>query len=778
MMQRRFFMKNPMNRRFLRELRADFGKYLVIFLFIIMTVSVVSGFLVANEGVKKAYYRNMEANRVENGHLAFNVKPEKSLLEAVESKAKVKLYEASFFEESRGKETFRIYRLGSDVNKPELTEGRLPEKKGEAALDNLHAFTQGMKVGDEITLNGRKLTITGFVALPNYSALFKDNADLMFDLENFAVGVMSPEGFDDFSSDHVTAGYAWRYKKETATDKEKNEASGKLLDAFREELVSANTEIAQRMAAGEQDLTMVEMTDYLPDYENKAINFAGEDMGGDGASMEAFLYIVVAVLAFIVAVTTLNTLSKEASVIGTLRASGYTRGELVRHYLMLPLFAFLAGMVVGNILGYTILRDFMMNIYRSMYSLGEAETLWNKEAFLKTTLIPTAIMVAINVYILVRKLRIGPLQFLRREISGREKKHALRLPYGIPFSTRFRLRIILQNLPNYITMAVGIIMAGSIIIFGLMFQPLLDEVSRRIEDTSLCQYQYVLKTPEEAEEKTAERFAMASLETNKADYKTDEISVYGIEDESRYVKTDIPKGKILLSNGYMEKYGFVSGDKVDLYDKFADKTYTFTVAGEYPYEASLAVFMNLDEFNETFEKDPDYYSGYFADEKLKSLTESNIYMVLDKNVFGSFADQLWKSFADLMGPVKWFGVIMFVLMVYLLAKQIIERNAVSISMAKILGFSSGEIGGLYIVSTTIVVVLSLLLAVPAVDWLLRLIFKYYLYQRMSGYLPYCISNDCYVKMVLLGIVSYAAVAVLQLLKIRKIRKSDALKNME
>jgi putative ABC transport system permease protein len=153
-------------------------------------------------------------------------------------------------------------------------------------------------------------------------------------------------------------------------------------------------------------------------------------------------------------------------------------------------------------------------------------------------------------------------------------------------------------------------------------------------------------------------------------------------------------------------------------------------------------------------------------------------MVLDKNVFGSFADQLWKSFADLMGPVKWFGVIMFVLMVYLLAKQIIERNAVSISMAKILGFSSGEIGGLYIVSTTIVVVLSLLLAVPAVDWLLRLIFKYYLYQRMSGYLPYCISNDCYVKMVLLGIVSYAAVAVLQLLKIRKIRKSDALKNME
>nr|WP_027871096.1 ABC transporter permease [[Eubacterium] cellulosolvens] len=771
-------MKNPMNRRFLRELKSDFGKYLVIFLFIVMVVSVVSSFLVANAGVAKAYEKNMVENRVENGHLAFNVKPEDGLLKAVEKKAKVELFETAFFEERRGKETFRMYRLGSEVNKPWLTQGRLPETTGEVALDNLHYSNAEMKVGERITLNGRELTVTGFVALPNYSSLFKDNADLMFDMENFGVGVMAPDGFDDFSSDHVTFGYAWRYKEAPVTDREKKEAAEKLLDAFREELISVNTDITQRTAQGEEGLTPVEMTDYLPDYENKAINFAGEDMSGDGASMEAFLYIVVAVLAFIVAVTTLNTLSKEASVIGTLRASGYTRGELVRHYLILPLFAFLAGMVVGNALGYTTMRDLMMKIYRSMYSLGEVETFWNKEAFLKTTLIPTAIMIAINVCILIRKLRIGPLQFLRREISAKGKMRALRLPYRIPFTARFRLRIILQNLPNYITMAVGIIMAGSIIIFGLMFQPLLTEVSKRIRDTSISQYQYVLKMPEEAEEASAERFAMTSLETQKADYKTDEISVYGIVDDSRYVKKEIPQGKILVSNGYMEKYRLKDGDPVDLYDKYADRTYTFTVAGEYPYEATLAVFLNLDEFNEIFEREPEDYSGYFADEKLRSLTESNIYMVLDSTTFSAYADQLWQSFADLMGPVEWFGIIMFVLMVYLLAKQIIERNAVSISMAKILGFSAGEIGGLYIVSTTIVVVASLLLAVPVVDWLLRLIFRYYLYQRMSGYLPYCISSDCYVKMVLLGIVSYAAVAVMQLLKIRKIKKSDALKNMD
>ena len=84
-------MKNPMNRRYLRELKADFGKYLVIFLFIVMVVSVVSSFLVANAGVAKAYYDCMEKNHVENGHMAFNICPEQELLDKIAAKAKITL---------------------------------------------------------------------------------------------------------------------------------------------------------------------------------------------------------------------------------------------------------------------------------------------------------------------------------------------------------------------------------------------------------------------------------------------------------------------------------------------------------------------------------------------------------------------------------------------------------------------------------------------------------------------------------------------------------------
>lgn len=46
------------------------------------------------------------------------------------------------------------------------------------------------------------------------------------------------------------------------------------------------------------------VTSYIPRCENKAINFTGDDMGGDKAMFILFDYIVIAILAFVFAVTT------------------------------------------------------------------------------------------------------------------------------------------------------------------------------------------------------------------------------------------------------------------------------------------------------------------------------------------------------------------------------------------------------------------------------------------------------------------------------------------
>lgn len=56
---------------------------------------------------------------------------------------------------------------------------------------------------------------------------------------------------------------------------------------------------------------------------------------------------------------------------------------------------------------------------------------------------------------------------------------------------------------------------------------------------------------------------------------------------------------------------------------------------------------------------------------------------------------------DMMGMMYGFSVIIFLVVIYLLSKVIIEKNAQSISMTKILGYTNGEISRLYILSTSL-----------------------------------------------------------------------------
>ena len=60
-------------------------------------------------------------------------------------------------------------------------------------------------------------------------------------------------------------------------------------------------------------------------------------MGSDGVMVRLLLYIMIVIIAFVFAVTMTNTIQKESNVIGTLLASGYTKKELIRHYMTLPI---------------------------------------------------------------------------------------------------------------------------------------------------------------------------------------------------------------------------------------------------------------------------------------------------------------------------------------------------------------------------------------------------------------------------------------------------------
>lgn len=131
-----------------------------------------------------------------------------------------------------------------------------------------------------------------------------------------------------------------------------------------------------------------------------------------------------------------------------------------------------------------------------------------------------------------------------------------------------------------------------------------------------------------------------------------------------------------------------------------------------------------------------------------------------------------------MSLVDGFAILMFVILIYLLSKIIIDKNAQAISMTKILGYTNWEISRLYILSTSIVVVLFLLISLPIESIIMTGLFRAIMITSITGWIPLYMDPVIYVKMFVLGFGTYLIVALLEYRKIKKVPMDEALKNIE
>ena len=642
-------MKSPLRKRLPRELKSEIGKYLVVFILMVATIGFVSGFLVADGSMITAYNEGFEKYNIEDGNFRTAEQIYKTQREEIEELG-VKLYDNFYLEEPLDNgSTMRIFKNREEINKICLMDGELPARTGEMAIDRMYADNNGLSVGDTLQSVKKTWKITGLVALSDYSCLFQNNNDSMFDSVKFGVSVVTEEEFDSLNQDKLQYNYSWIYDQKPKTEKEEKEVSEDLMEDIGE---------------------IVTLESFVPQYLNQAITFTGDDMGGDKAMVIMLLYIVMVIMAFVFGITISNTIRKEAGVIGTLRASGYTRQELVLHYMTLPVLVTLVGALIGNVLGYTVFKDVCAGMYYGSYSLPTYVTRWNAEAFLLTTVVPVIIMLVVNYGVLRHKLKLSPLKFLRRDLSsGRRQKRAIRLSPRIKIFSRFRLRVIFQNMSNYIVLFIGIIFANLLLMFGLLLPSALSHYQGEIQGNMLAKYQYMFQVPVSA----------------------------------------------------------VSGNKFE----------------------SLISLLEFYMDSETDNEDAEEFSAY--------------------------------SLNTLPGKYKMingFAIMIYMVLIYLLSKIIIEKNAQSISMVKILGYTNGEISRLYIMSTSIVVVICLLLSLPIETAVMNVLFREMMLASISGWITLWIDPMIYVQMFVAGVITYAIVALLEFRKIKKVPMDEALKNVE
>lgn len=748
-------MRNPLYKRIPRDLKKNAIKYLGMIVILVCTISIGSSFQITLNGAVDYLDQIKEGNFQEDGFIEVTDPISSEIIDHLEEEG-IWVEENFYATEHEFTDSSKVL-LFNERNKmdiPVLFSGKLPEKENEIALDHVFARNTDIKIGESIILLGKEYYVCGTVSLPDYSALFMNNTDLVMNTNHFCVSVLSEKGFENIGSNALTYRYSYRYTDRDLSNKEKTDLAE---DAYKYLLMNG-----------------VNVQIMLPREQNQSISFLEMDIGTDGPFMTVFVYMLVAMIAFIFAILTSNTIERESVIIGTLRSLGFNKREIIWHYLQPTLFVAIVGSVLGNAIGYTLMIKPFINMYNKMYSIGPLEVNFDLPTFLITTVLPVIIMVLINCFSLARKLSLSPLKFLRRELKKRHDKKSIKLP-NFSFINRFRLRVIIQNFGSYVMLFFGIFLASFLLMFGIGLDPLLDHYIEDIDQSLPYNYQYFLKAPTDCDE--GEKMFIYEMDTwFSLGQKDIGVSFFGIEKDSEYFADAYVDHDIVVSSALANKLNLKPGDTLLLTDKSTDKEHSFTIDHVYPYDASMTIFIDHASLAELLDMDKDVYNCILSNEKL-SLDDSIVSRVISRQDLLGATDQMMDSFENVILFINIFSVIVYLVIIYIMTKVVIEKNAIPISYMKVFGYESKEIRKLYLTTTTIVVFTSLIICIPLEIWMFKEVLVF-LSSMIEGYISFYLPFYVYVEIVVIGIVSYFAINTLHISCVKKIPMTDALKNRE
>lgn len=812
----------PLNKRLPREFVHNLGKYLGIFLLFLFAISMGSGFLSAAYSIEVIQKGLHEKANVEDFHFATQFEASRRSIAAVEETG-CTVYEdftADVPFAVAGDDRVMNCRLINqesrrDVNQGYYFEGREPESASEIAVDRVWARNNEVKVGDTLSVAGQEVTVVGIMSVSDYECLMEKNTDMLFNSNTFTVAQVTPEGMQALAGGKRDWRYDVRFDDRTLDVVERTKREEDIADILMD-----------------HDEIITDLVDY--EFSNKAIFFATDDVESDQVMWEVLVMLLVVIMAFVFVVLTNATIEQESAVIGTLLASGYRKGELIAHYMVLPTLIGLLGCIAGNYGGLTFMSDPMANLYYGSYSLPPYVYEFSPRVFVITTVVPFALLEAVTLVGLMRKLRFTPLAFLRREIANRSRRATLPLPESLGFVRRFQMRVFLRNLSHFVVLFFGIAFCSLFLLFGLCLMPVVRHYAAMLQSDVVANHIYLLKAPLELAGTSAERAGYAAVERlmetdspledlglveyanallstididedahpvntvdngeaaiaqaekfSAASFEVphvitngmEEITAYGIEEDSRYwPEVDVSDGQVVIGSGLSKKCRIKPGDTVTLTDKFANKTYDVVASSVWGSSANMNVYLSREALNQLVDNDADYFNGYASDEQLV-LDERYLATDITPESMSASAEQMEASFGDMMGMVVAFAIPVYLILVYLLTKTVIDRSSRYISYMKVFGYHNHEITRLYVRAITVTVLVSLVASMPLVIKLCE-VFVRFVMDNYSGNLELYVAPQLMAEVVAIGAAAYAVVAVVHIWHIRRVSLSEAMKVQE
>ena len=427
--------------------------------------------------------------------------------------------------------------------------------------------------------------------------------------------------------------------------------------------------------------------------------------------------IIMVLITYVISVFVVHSIDKEASIIGALYALGVKRKELIRHYLMLPMIVTFLGGLIGTTLGYSRWGiDIQMGDCYDYFSMPVLEAIYEPYLLVYGIIMPPVVAALVNYFVIRKRLNQPALRLIRGEQKKR-KERDINLG-NLGFINRFRIRQMLKELRTSFTVWFGMFVSLLILMIGINCYVLCEHIRVENQEDTRYEYMYTYKYPEEEVPEGGEACYAETLKKEILGYNLD-VTILGIDEDNPYFLATPEEGKsnVVISSAMAQKYDLSEGDKVILTDEDEELDYAFTVQEIVQFSTGFYVFMDIDSMRELFGQTDDYYNVVFADHELE-IDSGRLYAVTTK----ADIEKSSSIFSDMMMPlVTMMSVVsslIFVVVMYLMMKVMIDRSTFGIALMKIFGYRTKEIRKLYLNGNFYTVALGAAICLPLSKWLM------------------------------------------------------------
>ena len=661
----------------------------------------------------------LKLSKIKNVELAINIQEKDTYLEIEENNYVVKLIE-----------------YNSQMNNVYIKEGRLPKNSNEVSVDNALLENNNLKLGDYITIDGKKYSIVGNVISPLYFSAERPNSNLGSGKVDYYIYVYN--GFLDleaYSNIYITVKGAKKYLTNSDSYKKLINNVKKDIDLIKDkqqdirydELYSDIIETSEMYGISIDESNFIKpkwyIYDRLDNTSYKELINASDNLKKIG---NIFPIIFFAISVLVSLISMMRMIEEDRVENGTLKSLGYNSFHITLKYVIYSLLATTIGSSVGAIFGSYMIPSVIWNIYKKIFFIPKFIYLLKSDYNALGLWICILCICGTSVIVCIKNLREVPANLMRPKAPKSGKKILLeRINFiwkKLKFSDKITIRNIFRYKSRVITTVLGIAGCTSLILAGFGLKDSIKDVTD-FQFNNIIKYDKLLMTNESINQidiekellndDKVENFTNVNTQNIKVlfndeeqevtmitpdDFNSISKSISLIDLKTNNIIDNISDNSCIISEKTAKLLDIDVGDKISLLDNDNNK-YDINVSYIIKNYINQYLYINKNTYNNLFNnykinsvlislKDKDKNSKEFDK---KYISNGYALTIVDN-------DDMKNSMNDMLGSIDSIVAILIIaaaslafVVLYNLSNINISERKREIATLKVLGFYPSEV---------------------------------------------------------------------------------------